>query len=151
MTHTRTALIIGGGIAGPSAAMALQKAGIESVIYEAHPTGADGVGVFLTLGTNGVDALRVLGAAGPALAVGIPTPAITLRSATGKRLGESRNGQSLPDGTTSQTIKRADLYRVLHEEASRRGSSASSNGLPALTTARPPAPSPGCSAMPCCR
>jgi glycine/D-amino acid oxidase-like deaminating enzyme len=48
MTPTRTALIIGGGIAGPSAAMALQKAGIESVIYEAHPTGADGVGVFLT-------------------------------------------------------------------------------------------------------
>jgi 2-polyprenyl-6-methoxyphenol hydroxylase-like FAD-dependent oxidoreductase len=121
MTHTRTAVIIGGGIAGPSAAMALQKAGIESVIYEAHPTGADGVGVFLTLGTNGVDALRVLGADGPALAVGIPTPAITLRSTTGKRLGESRNGQSLPDGTTSQTIKRADLYRVLHEEASRRG------------------------------
>jgi 2-polyprenyl-6-methoxyphenol hydroxylase-like FAD-dependent oxidoreductase len=121
MTRIRTALIIGGGIAGPSAAMALQKAGIESVIYEAHPTGSDGVGVFLTLGTNGVDALRVLGADGPALAVGIPTPAITLRSATGKRLGESRNGQSLPDGTTSQTIKRADLYRALHEEASRRG------------------------------
>ena len=44
MTHIRTALIIGGGIAGPSAAMALQKAGIESVIYEAHPTASDGVG-----------------------------------------------------------------------------------------------------------
>lgn len=35
------ALIIGGGIAGPVAAMALQRAGIESAIYErmtARPT-----------------------------------------------------------------------------------------------------------------
>ncbi len=121
MTRTRTALIIGGGIAGPAAAMALQKAGIDPVVFEAHPTGADGIGVFLTLASNGVDALRVLGADKPALAVGFPTPGITLRSGTGKRLGESRTGQSLPDGTTSQTIKRPDLYRVLHDEATSRG------------------------------
>jgi len=121
MTRTRTALVIGGGIAGPAAAMALQKAGIDPVIYEAHPTGADGIGVFLTLGSNGVDALRVLGADKPALAAGFPTPGITLRSGAGKRLGESRTGLSLPDGTTSQTIKRADLHRALHEEASSRG------------------------------
>ncbi|MDP8928345.1 MAG: FAD-dependent monooxygenase [Actinomycetota bacterium] len=30
-------------------------------------------------------------------------------------------GRSLPDGTTSQTIKRADLYRSLHQEALARG------------------------------
>jgi 2-polyprenyl-6-methoxyphenol hydroxylase-like FAD-dependent oxidoreductase len=121
MTHTRTALVIGGGIAGPATAMALQKAGIDPVVYEAHPTGADGIGVFLTLGSNGVDALRVLGADKPAVAAGFPTPGITLRSGTGKHLGVSRTGHSLPDGTTSQTLKRADLYRVLHEEASSRG------------------------------
>jgi 2-polyprenyl-6-methoxyphenol hydroxylase-like FAD-dependent oxidoreductase len=114
MTRTRNTLIIGGGIAGPAAAMALQKAGIDPVVYEAHPTGADGIGGFLTLASNGVDALRVLAADKPALAAGFPTPGITLRSGTGKRLGESRTGGSLPDGTTSQTIKRADLYRVLH-------------------------------------
>ena len=68
MNHTGIALVIGGGIAGPAAAMALQKAGIDSVVYEAHPTGAEGIGVFLTLASNGVDALRVLGADGPALA-----------------------------------------------------------------------------------
>ena len=110
MRHTGIALVIGGGIAGPAAAMALQKAGIDSVVYEAHPTGAEGIGVFLTLASNGVDALRVLGADGPALATGFPTPGITLRSGTGKRLGESRTGDFLPDGTTSQTLKRADLY-----------------------------------------
>jgi 2-polyprenyl-6-methoxyphenol hydroxylase-like FAD-dependent oxidoreductase len=121
MTRTRTALVIGGGIAGPAAAMALQKAGIDAVVYEAHSTGADGIGVFLTLASNGVDALGVLGANKPAVATGFPTPGIVLRSGNGKRLGESRTGQSLPDGTTSQTIKRSDLYRVLHEEASGRG------------------------------
>jgi 2-polyprenyl-6-methoxyphenol hydroxylase-like FAD-dependent oxidoreductase len=121
MTRTRTALIIGGGIAGPAAAMALHKAGIDPVIYEARPAGAGGIGAFLTLASNGVDALRVLAADKPALAAGFPTPRITLRSGTGKRLGESRTGQPLPDGTVSHTIKRADLYRVLHEEASSRG------------------------------
>jgi 2-polyprenyl-6-methoxyphenol hydroxylase-like FAD-dependent oxidoreductase len=121
MTQTSTALIIGGGIAGAATAMALQKAGIEPVVYEAHPTSAEGIGVFLTLASNGVDALRVLGADKPALAAGFSTPAITLRSNAGKRLGESRTGSSLPDGTTSQTIKRPDLYRVLHEQARQRG------------------------------
>jgi glycine/D-amino acid oxidase-like deaminating enzyme len=37
MTHTRTARVIGGGIAGPAAAIALQKVGIDPVVYEAHP------------------------------------------------------------------------------------------------------------------
>ncbi len=36
MTDIRTALIIGGGIAGSVAAMALQKAGIQATVYEAH-------------------------------------------------------------------------------------------------------------------
>jgi len=33
----RKALIIGGGVAGPVAAMALQRAGLEAIVYEAHP------------------------------------------------------------------------------------------------------------------
>lgn len=121
MTTARSALVIGAGIAGPATAIALQKAGIDATIYEAHPTAADGIGVFLTLASNGVDALRVLGADEPALAVGFSTPTIVLRNAAGKHLGESRTGGWLPDGTTSQTVTRADLYRVLHEEANRRG------------------------------
>ena len=61
--------------------MALQKAGIDPVIYEAHPAGADGIGAFLTLASNGIDALRTLGADQPALAAGFPTPAITCAAA----------------------------------------------------------------------
>jgi 2-polyprenyl-6-methoxyphenol hydroxylase-like FAD-dependent oxidoreductase len=121
MTTPRTALVIGAGIAGPVAAMALRKAGIQPTVYEAHPTRAEGTGTFLTIASNGIDALRVIGADEPALAVGFPTPAITLRSTTGKNLGGARTGLTLPDGTTSHTLRRADLYQALYQEAARRG------------------------------
>jgi FAD-dependent urate hydroxylase len=121
MTSARTALVIGGGIAGPAAAMALHKAGIEATVYEAQPRGAEGIGIFLTLASNGVDALCTIGADRLALAAGFPTPGITLRSTTGKTLGATRAGLTLPDGTTSQTLKRGDLYKAIHEEAASRG------------------------------
>ena len=91
MTTTRTAMVIGAGIAGPVAAMALRKAGIQPTVYEAHPpTRAEGIGTFLTIASNGIDALRVIGADEPALAAGFPTPTIMLRSTTGKNLGGAR-------------------------------------------------------------
>jgi 2-polyprenyl-6-methoxyphenol hydroxylase-like FAD-dependent oxidoreductase len=65
MTQTRTALVIGGGIAGPVAAMALQRAGIQATVYEAHPRSAEGIGIFLTLASNGIDALRTIDADRP--------------------------------------------------------------------------------------
>lgn len=117
----RTALIIGAGVAGPATALALQKAGIDAVVYEAHPHSAEGVGAFLTVASNGLDALRVLDADEPILAAGFPTPAITLRSGTGKRLGSTRTGHTLPDGTLSHTITRAALYQGLYEQATDRG------------------------------
>jgi 2-polyprenyl-6-methoxyphenol hydroxylase-like FAD-dependent oxidoreductase len=121
MTQTRTALIIGGGIAGSAAAMALQKAGIESVVYEAHPTTAEGIGTFLTLATNGVDALRTLGAEKPAIAAGFPTTETVVWSGTGKRLGAAVVSMTLEDGTTGHTLKRADLYQAMREQAASRG------------------------------
>ncbi len=120
MTHVRDAVVIGGGIAGHAAAMALQMAGIDPVIYEAQPAAA-GTGAFLTVATNGIGALRVLGADKPVLDAAFPTPSITLRSDTGKHLGASSTGSALADGTTSHTIKRADLYRAMHDETRRRG------------------------------
>ncbi len=60
MTRTRSAVVIGGGIAGPAAAIALHRAGIEAVVYEARSRTDDGAGVFLTLATNGIDALRTI-------------------------------------------------------------------------------------------
>ena len=45
MTKPRTALVIGGGIAGPVAAMALHEASIRPIVYEAYHGTADGIGV----------------------------------------------------------------------------------------------------------
>jgi 2-polyprenyl-6-methoxyphenol hydroxylase-like FAD-dependent oxidoreductase len=121
MNTTQQALIIGGGIAGPVTAMALQRAGIQSTIYEAYPAGADAAGAFLTVAVNGLDALRTLDLHRPLMDVGFPTWNIEFVSGTGKRLGEVPIGGTLPDGTPTHTMKRPDLYRVLYREAVRRG------------------------------
>jgi len=117
----RKALIIGGGVAGPVTAMALQRAGIDAVVYEAHPQTTEEAGSYLTVATNGLDALRSIDADKPVLAEGFPTPTNLLLSSGGRRLGAVSNGGRLPDGTVSHTIKRARLYRALHQEAIRRG------------------------------
>lgn len=120
MAHS-SALIIGSGVAGPATAMALQKVGIESVVYEAHPTPTIGIGEFLTLATNGVNALRTLDADAPTIAAGFPTTEMTLWSGTGKRLGAAVVSMTLPDGATGYTLKRSDLYQALTDQAVARG------------------------------
>lgn len=121
MSTVKNALIIGAGIAGPAIALALQKAGIECTIYESHSRSADEVGVMLTVATNGIDALRTLGADRQALAAGFPTPGVSLRSYTGKWLGVNVTGSTRAASEFSRTIKRADLYRALHDLALERG------------------------------
>ena len=121
MTAARTALVAGGGIAGATTALALQKIGIEPVVLEARPGPAAEEGAFLTLGSNGLEALRRLEADGPALAAGFPTPAMTLRSGTGKRLGAVPASTARPGGATSRTMMRGELAALLLAEAERRG------------------------------
>jgi len=121
MRRAKEALIIGGGVAGPVTAMALQHAGMDSVVYEAYAGGADDAGAFLTFASNGLDALRTIDVHHLVFAEGFPTPRMEIQSGTGKRLGDVPNGGTLPDGTVSQTLKRADLYRALRDEAVRRG------------------------------
>src|ERR687889_739506 len=123
MSRSKKALIVGGGVAGPVAAMALEQAGIDSVVYEAYAGGADGAGAFLTFASNGLDALRTINAHRLVLAEGFPTPHMEIQSGNGKPLGSVPNGGTLSDGTVSQTLKRADLYRVLRDEAVSRGAS----------------------------
>jgi FAD-dependent urate hydroxylase len=119
---TKTAVVAGGGIAGTVAAIALQDAGFAPTIHEAHERGADERGAFLTVAVNGLAALRTLGL-DPAVvfAAGFPTPTMALRNAAGRRLAELPLGGPAPDGTTTTTIRRADLYVALRTEAERRG------------------------------
>ncbi len=63
------ALIIGGGIGGVSAAIALQRVGIEAVVFEQADTLRE-IGAGLSVWTNAVKALRKLGAGDSVLASG---------------------------------------------------------------------------------
>jgi 2-polyprenyl-6-methoxyphenol hydroxylase-like FAD-dependent oxidoreductase len=118
-----TALVIGAGVAGPVAAMALQRAGIHAEVFEGRVTGADELGAFLTLQVNGMDALRAIDADGPVRGLGFPTRSLRFFSGTGKELGTMTMGEALPDGTVSHLVRRADLYSALRDEAVARGAS----------------------------
>ncbi|MEO3794904.1 FAD-dependent monooxygenase [Nonomuraea sp. B10E15] len=115
------ALIVGCGIGGPTTAMALREVGIDAEIFEAYERGADTVGSFLNIASNGLAALRTLGAHTRVMSSAIPTPRMVMWSGSGKRLGEVANGLRLDDGTVSHTILRSDLYRAVRDEAARRG------------------------------
>ena len=114
-------LVVGGGIAGPVVGMALQRVGIPCTIYEANPSPADGVGSFLTVASNGLDALQAIDAHRPVVDAGVRTTRMVLSSGSGKVLGSLDAGIPLTDGTSTTTIERPRLYRALHDEARRRG------------------------------
>jgi FAD-dependent urate hydroxylase len=119
--HMTKALIVGGGIAGPVAAMALRRAGMDSVVYEAYERDAVGVGAFLTLSVNGVDALRAVGLDGLVAGLGHPTPRMAMFNHKGRKLGEFGTSGTRTRTLGSTTVKRSDLYRALRGEAVRRG------------------------------
>jgi 2-polyprenyl-6-methoxyphenol hydroxylase-like FAD-dependent oxidoreductase len=113
-------VVVGGGIAGTVTAIALHKAGLTPVVHEAYERDADERGAFLTIGVNGLQALRVLDMDPTALA-GHPTPTMALANGAGRHLGDLPLGGPTPDGISSTTIRRADLYAALRAEAHRRG------------------------------
>jgi FAD-dependent urate hydroxylase len=115
---TRTALVIGGGIAGPVTAMALQKAGFDATVYEAHPERSDGVGGGFTLAPNGLAALDTVDLGDLVRPAGRDIAAYVLQDWKGRSLAELGNP---PGVAPMQFFYRSDLYRVLHEEAVRRG------------------------------
>lgn len=114
-TPSKKALIIGGGVAGPATALALQHIGIDAVIYEANDIPEENTSAFLTVATNGVNALHTLGVFDAVMARGFWVSRMQLYSGTGKLLGEmSHNGAGI-------AIPRQQLTSALSEEATRRG------------------------------
>jgi FAD-dependent urate hydroxylase len=114
----RTALIAGGGIAGPTAGIAFTQAGIKPTVYEAHQASAGGVGGALSIAPNGLDALDAIGAGDAVRRVGTPITSIVLHSWTGRTLAEFGTPPEMP---TMQFVSRSDLYCSLAAEARSRG------------------------------
>ena len=146
MPAARKALIIGAGIAGPALAMALQKAGIDSAVFEAHPSDSSGVGAFLTVASNGVDALGVLDSP-EVLDRAFTTPFIVLRSSTGKYLGRLAPASSFPVGrrvrpSLARTCTRACTTRRPSEGSRSTTAAAWSASTRALRGCGPASPTP---------
>jgi 2-polyprenyl-6-methoxyphenol hydroxylase-like FAD-dependent oxidoreductase len=117
MSNVNTALVIGGGIAGPVAAIALRKAGVDATVYEAYPRPSEEIGGALALEPNGLAALDVIGAAEAVRSVSTPITRSVLA------LGDRQLGEipSLPGLPPRHVIERSDLHRILDERARAAG------------------------------
>ncbi|WP_314173194.1 FAD-dependent monooxygenase [Streptomyces winkii] len=114
-------LIIGGGIAGTAAALALNKAGIEVSVHEAHPDSGADIGAFLTLASNGMLALAQFGAAEAVAGIGFELTSMRLTGDTGSVVSTVPLGETGDPLRRFRCLRRAELGAVLREEAVRRG------------------------------
>jgi FAD-dependent urate hydroxylase len=115
------ALVIGGGIGGTTAAMALQKAGVDAVVYEAYPTDAENIGAFLTLMNNGMTALRAIDAHQPVIDNSFAATGAAYISAGGKWVNERKYPENNRTVSLPRTLKRGVLNRIMHNELRARG------------------------------
>jgi 2-polyprenyl-6-methoxyphenol hydroxylase-like FAD-dependent oxidoreductase len=120
MPTAQTALVIGGGIAGPVAATALAMAGIDAAMYEARPAdpaSANGIGGSLALEPNGLAALQIVTADDDVRAAAAPITRSVMSIA-------SRPGREMPTPQglgPRQLVDRGALHRILRERAERAG------------------------------
>ncbi|WP_181764805.1 FAD-dependent oxidoreductase [Streptomyces albidus (ex Kaewkla and Franco 2022)] len=114
-------LIIGGGIAGTAAALALDKAGLEATVHEAHPETGEDTGAFLTLASNGMRALAQFGAAEAVAAAGFELTAMRITTDTGAVVSTVPLGETEHPLRRFRCLRRAELGAALRAEAVRRG------------------------------
>lgn len=112
MSKVGSALVIGGGVAGPVAALALRKAGIDATVYEAYPSSADGIGGSLAIAPNGLAALEIVGARQAVEDSGMPITKAVM--SFGGREVELPQVPGLPP---MRLVQRGDLYRTLYDVA----------------------------------
>ncbi|MFJ6081200.1 FAD-dependent oxidoreductase [Streptomyces sp. NPDC092369] len=114
-------LVIGGGIAGTTAALALRKAGLDVVVYEAHPDSAEDIGAFLTLASNGMRALAQLDASAAVGAAGFPLTSMRVLDDSGAQVAQVPLGEANDPPLRYRCLRRGELNTALQEEARRRG------------------------------
>jgi 2-polyprenyl-6-methoxyphenol hydroxylase-like FAD-dependent oxidoreductase len=114
-------VVIGGGIAGISAALALHKAGFDVAVYEAHPDGAEDIGAFLTLASNGMRALAQVDASTAVTAIGFPLSTMRVLDASGAELAHMPLGEAGDPLLRYRCMRRGELNAALQTEAARRG------------------------------
>ena len=118
MSDSGRAIVVGGGVAGSVAALALCRTGFSVTLLEARP--ATRAGAAVRVNPNGMDALRAVGAAQAVLSVSSPllrSERCGARGRLGYRLTADPSGeQGLP-----RIMAWADLTRAVQREATRAG------------------------------
>jgi salicylate hydroxylase len=115
MDRTPKIAIIGGGIGGLAAALALKRRGIEFAVYE-QAANLGEIGAGLTLSPNAMKAFRALGFEDAALAIGYQANTSAIRSWRSGRViarQERSGGMVERFGASFLTIHRADLLDIL--------------------------------------
>lgn len=122
MEPVRNLLIVGGGIAGLSAAIAARQAGVEVDLVEADPAWAP-VGVGLTLQPSALRAIARLGVLDEVLAEGFGYGGTRILDADGGVLSETTDGPRLagPDYPSAAGAPRPALAEILQRRASSLG------------------------------
>jgi 2-polyprenyl-6-methoxyphenol hydroxylase-like FAD-dependent oxidoreductase len=108
-----TALIVGAGIGGLAAGIALRRAGWDVRIFERAPAPRD-VGFALGLAPNAMAALRELGVADAVAAHGMTPTSAEIRRPDGRVLRRLvARGEGLPSGDLPKLILRPALHAAL--------------------------------------
>jgi salicylate hydroxylase len=114
MTRTPRVVIIGGGIGGLAAALALDRRGAEVIVCE-QSSGTSDIGAGLHLSPNALKALRALGVEDAVIAAGSEADFLTIRNwKSGRVVSRMRPGSFREQfGAPNVTVHRADLLGVL--------------------------------------
>ncbi|MCD5315139.1 FAD-dependent oxidoreductase [Kineosporia babensis] len=114
-------VIIGGGIAGTAAALALHRAGLRVVVCEAHPRTATDLGAFLTLASNGMKALGQFGAAAPISRAGFDLTSMSALDENGTELIARPLGEVEDELTRFRCLRWSELTAALQAEVGVQG------------------------------
>jgi salicylate hydroxylase len=115
MTRSPRVALIGAGIGGLTAAIALRQRGIEVALYE-QASALTELGAGLQLGPNAVKVYRALGLQDELRAIaGEPIQSLTLNWTDSMPLarGTMRGGMEAQFGAPYYTVHRGDLFRLL--------------------------------------
>ena len=86
-SRVRRALVVGGGVAGPTLAMFLRRLGVATTVLEARTHESGDVGAFLGLAPNGLQVLAELGLADTIAARGAVCAGMRFENARGRCIG----------------------------------------------------------------